>query len=303
MPHGHEVPGIRIGTVLKGIERPGKAIRELAPQGFQSFSIFFWQTLGYADLRLLAEEVRSAAEETGTVISSLGIYGNVLNGDSVAEETRRGFEALITAASSFGTNIVGGFAGRVPDRPVDESIGPWKSVFGDLVRRAEDCGVLLAMENCRMGGTWKTGTWNIAIGPDAWEKLFHEIPSLSLGPEWEPCHQLLCLADPIPQLERWAAKVFHVHGKDATIDWDVIREHGLFGTRPWAVQRTAGFGDSDWPEIMRILIRAGYDGAIDIEGWNDPVYRGDSELEGQVLGMQHLKRCLQAAVKAPSAGR
>jgi sugar phosphate isomerase/epimerase len=286
---------VPIGTVLRGPQDPAGAIRELAPLGFESFSIFFWQTLGFIDLPTLARKVRSAAEETGTVISSLGIYGNVLAGDAAAGETLDGFQVLITAAETFGTDLVCGFAGRVPDVTIAESLGPWKGVFGTLVQRAEDHGVRLAMENCRMGGTWKRGSWNIAIGPDAWEMMFEAIPSACLGLEWEPCHQLLCLADPLFQLERWAPRVFHVHGKDAHINWDLIRERGLFGTGEWAVQRTAGFGDSDWARIIRILSDAGYDGTIDIEGWNDPVYRGEREMEGQVLGMKYLKSCREKA--------
>jgi sugar phosphate isomerase/epimerase len=291
--------GIHIGAVVKALEDPVGTIRRFAPLGFESFSIFFWQTLGSIDLHALAREVRSAAEETGTFVSSLGIYGNVLEGNETAEETRRGFEALIDEAGAFGTGIVGGFAGRVPDRPIDDSIGPWKAVFSELVRRAGDRGVRLAVENCSMGGTWKRGSWNIAVGPDAWAKMFAEIPSPVLGLEWEPCHQLLGLADPLLNLARWAPRIFHVHGKDANIYWDTLREHGLFGTEKWAVQRTAGFGDSDWVEIMRILLRAGYEGTIDIEGWNDPVYRNERELEGQVLGLKHLKKCLSDAAKGP----
>lgn len=291
--------GIRIGTVVKAHEDPVRKIRELAPLGFESFEIFFWQTLGPIDLHAFAREVRAAAEGTGTMVSSLGIYGDVLRGDAAAEETLRGFEALIDEAAAFGTDIVGGFAGRVPDRPIEDSLAPWKAVFSDLVRRAEDRGVRLALENCRMGGTWKRGGWNIAIGPDAWEMLFEEIPSPALGLEWEPCHQLLCLADPLRQLERWAPRIFHVHGKDANVDWELIRERGLFGTGEWAVQRTAGFGDSDWTGIMRALLRSGYAGTIDIEGWNDPVYCRERELEGQVIGMQHLKTCRQSAVERP----
>lgn len=284
-----------IGTVIQGPDFAGQ-IRTLAPLGFECFQLFFWQTLGPVKLRELGKEVRRAAEETGTSISSLGIYGNVLQGDLMAEETRRGFQALIEEAGTFGTDIVGGFAGRVPDRPIEESIGPWKAVFHELVRRAADRGVRVALENCRMGGTWKRGSWNIAIGPDAWKLLFDALPSETLGLEWEPCHQLLCLADPVAQLETWAAKIFHVHGKDANVDWNVIRGHGLFGTQEWYVQRTAGFGDSDWTAIMRILHRAGYQGTIDIEGWNDPVYRGERELEGQVRGMEHLKKCRRAVL-------
>jgi sugar phosphate isomerase/epimerase len=227
----------------------------------------------------------------------------VLEGTPAAEETLRGYEALIDEAGAFGTGIVGGFAGRIPDKPIDDSIGPWKAVFSELVRRAEAHGVRLAVENCSMGGTWKRGSWNIAVGPDAWEKMFAEIPSPVLGLEWEPCHQLLGLADPLLKLEEWASRIYHVHGKDANILWSTLREHGLFGTEKWAVQRTAGFGDSDWVEIMRILLRSGYKGTIDIEGWNDPLYKGEREIEGQVLGLKHLKDCRATAKRIQEEGR
>jgi sugar phosphate isomerase/epimerase len=280
---------IAIGTVLKGLEDPAAAIRKLAPMGFESFTIMFWQTLGGADLERMARTVRDAAVETRTVLSALSIYGNPLLGDALAEQTQKGLDLLIDAAPAFGTDLVGCFTGRVKDRPIEESIKPWKDMFSEHVRRAEANGVRIGMENCRMGGTWKLGGWNIAINPDAWEILLGELPSPNLGLEWEPCHALLCLEDPVPQLRRWAAKVFHVHGKDANVYWDVIREKGLFGRRRWADQRTAGFGDTDWAEVFRVLAGAGFGGAVDIEGWNDPVYTGERELEGQVLGLQRLK--------------
>jgi sugar phosphate isomerase/epimerase len=285
-----------IGTLVEGDKDPAAAIRSLAPLGFESFSVIFWQTLGGVDLDAMAEQVRAAAAQAGAVISCVSIYGNILGGTAAAQETLRGYERLIDAAGRFGTTLVSGFTGRLPDRPLEESIGPWKTAFLELLKRAEARGVRIAMENCRMGGTWKLGSWNLAIGPDAWEALFNEIPSDSLGLEWEPCHQLLCLADPVSQLERWGPRILHVHGKDAAIDWDLIRRGGLFGKRKWAVQRTAGFGDSDWEMIIRGLLRAGYAGAIDIEGWHDPVYNGEREIEGQVQALRHLKGCRKMAL-------
>jgi sugar phosphate isomerase/epimerase len=53
--------------------------------------------------------------------------------------------------------------------------------------------------------------------------MFNELPNANLGLEWEPCHHLIYLIDPIPQIRKWAARIFHVHGKDATVRWDVIR--------------------------------------------------------------------------------
>jgi hypothetical protein len=36
---------------------------------------------------------------------------------------------------------------------------------------------------------------------------------------------------------------------------------------------------------------AGYTGNIDIEGFHDPVYRGELEMTGQIRGLQYLKMC------------
>ena len=111
-----------------------------------------------------------------------------------------------------------------------------------------------------MDGNWASGDWNIAHNPDAWELMFDALPDENLGLEWEPCHQLVYLIDPIPQIRKWAPKIFHVHGKDATVRWDVIREHGVFGKVPFVQMRTPGFGDSDWTRLISELRLAGYRG-------------------------------------------
>lgn len=46
-------------------------------------------------------------------------------------------------------------------------------------------------------------------------------------------------------------------------------------------------------------LRAELWGSIDIEGWHDPVYRGDLEMMGQVPGLNYLKRCRGTYVANP----
>ena len=82
--------------------------------------------------------------------------------------------------------------------------------------------------------------------------------------------------------------------------WDVIREHGIFGRLPFVQMRTPGFGDSDWTRVISELRLAGYRGAIDIEGWHDPVYRGDLEITGQVRALEYLKECRGGGIRAQS---
>src|SRR5690554_4724629 len=121
--------------------------------------------------------------------------------------------------------------------------------------------------------------------------MFNALPMDNLGLEWEPCHQIVNLIDPIPQLRKRADKIFHVHGKDATVAWDIIKEYGINGPKEFAWHRTPGFGDSNWTDIITILRQNNYKGTIDIEGWHDPVYRDQLEMTGQVHGLRYLKQC------------
>jgi len=214
---------ILIGTLVSG-NGGGSAnyIRQILPHGFESFSITFWKTIGKVDLKRLANEVKDFIGDQA-VISSVAIFGNPLETTAEDQETARGWKTLIDAAHLFGTDIVAGFAGRVRGKRIDESMPRFKTVFGPLAKRAMDKGVRLAFENCDMGGDWNSGDWNIAHNPTAWEMMFNEVPLENIGLEWEPCHQMVHLIDPIPQLRKWAKRVFHLHGKCCTIPWDGVR--------------------------------------------------------------------------------
>ena len=121
--------------------------------------------------------------------------------------------------------------------------------------------------------------------------MFNAIDSENVGLQWEPAHQLRCLIDPLPQLRKWVKKVFHVHGKDSTICWDIIREHGIHSPVDFGHDRTPGFGDTNWTDVISILREGGFEGSIYIEGWHDSAYRDELEMTGQVHGLNYLKRC------------
>ncbi|RUT41426.1 sugar phosphate isomerase/epimerase [Paenibacillus anaericanus] len=281
---------LRIGTLV-GAKDAVRVIPQIAPHGFESYSLTFGGSTEGMDLKEASKAIVELAAKHDVVISSIGVYGNPLTGTGDSEDTLTSWEQLIDSAHLFGTDIVTGFTGRLRDRPIDESIPRYKEVFGELSKRAADRGVRIAFENCSMGGNWWTGDWNIAHNPAAWEMMFDALPSDNIGLQWEPCHQMVSLIDPIPQLRKWVDKVFHVHGKDATIAWDVIKEQGIHGPKPYVWHRTPGFGDSNWSDIITILRQADYKGTIDIEGWHDPVYRDELEMTGQVHALNYLKHC------------
>ncbi|WP_339203663.1 sugar phosphate isomerase/epimerase [Paenibacillus sp. FSL K6-3182] len=281
---------LRIGTLVGG-GNADQIIPQIVKHGFESFNLTFWQTTGETDLVEMAKRVRALADEHDFVVPAVSVFGNPLTGEGNNADTLASWERLIDHAHLFGADIVSGFTGRLTNQPIDESIPKFKEVFGELTRRAADKGVRIAFENCDMGGTWATGDWNIAHNPAAWELMFNAVPLDNIGLEWEPCHQMVSLIDPIPQLRKWANKVFHVHGKDATIAWDIVKEHGVHSKQQFVWHRTPGFGDTNWKDIITILRQNDYKGTIDIEGWHDPVYKDELEMTGQVHALNYLKNC------------
>jgi sugar phosphate isomerase/epimerase len=291
---------IRIGTMIRAnADDPASYVRQILPHGFESIEPFFWQVMN-KDLPRLAGELKEAIGDKDVVIDTLGMFGNPLQDQELDIATLEGWKALIDNAHLFGARTIAGFTGRIRGRPLEDSLPRFTAVWSELSRRAADKGVRLAFENCAMDGNWASGDWNIAHNPDAWELIFNAVPQDNLGLEWEPCHQLVYLIDPVPQIRKWAGKIFHVHGKDATVRWDVIREHGIFGKVPFVQMRTPGFGDSDWTRIVSELRLAGFTGTIDIEGWHDPVYRDELEMTGQVLALNHLKHARGGATFIPT---
>jgi sugar phosphate isomerase/epimerase len=110
------------------------------------------------------------------------------------------------------------------------------------------------------------------------------------------------LVDPIAQLREWigSGKIFHVHGKDATVAWDVIKRYGIRAGKPYVWHRTPGFGDTNWTDVISILRMNGYRGTIDIEGWHDPAYKDELETTAQVHALNYLKHCRGGATAAPN---
>jgi sugar phosphate isomerase/epimerase len=283
---------IRIGVVLLN---PGPdtvaELRTLAAGGFESFQIAFKNTLGGTDLRRLADDVAAALAGGPAVVSSLGIYGNGLASDRHGDEVRSILSEMIEVAPRFGTDLVCCFAGRVTGASIPDSIPRFREVFSRVAAGAEDRGIRIAFENCLQGGTWSAGDRNIAHNPAAWELMFEAVPSPALGLEWEPAHQLCQLIDPMPQLRRWAGRIFHVHGKDGEVRRDVLARAGCLGAERFCFHRFPGLGDSNWALILSELVKAGFTGSIDIEGGHDEVFRGDRESDGRRFALRHLLSC------------
>jgi len=268
---------IRLGTLLPVTDRLVDRVRATAQAGFESVACFVWEHPEVDDFPGALSRALDAATEVGLSVSALSAYGNPL--DPVRGPEVRALWATLVEAARGRVPVVSGFAGREPGRSVDESIPAWREVFGPLADRAQALGVGLAFENCRLGDTWKTGKWNLAINPDAWNLMFAALDADNLGLEWEPCHQIEALVDPSAQLTVWAPRVLHVHGKDARTDPAALKSHGLYSPHRWHRSVYPGEGDTDWGHLMTILESAGYRGAIDLEAppTQDPAQQATDE--------------------------
>lgn len=276
---------IRIGTLVP-LKESVSYIPQIHGHGFESYQLNSWAELPFTNFDEHAAQVRDIIGDQA-VISSLGMFGNPLTNDT----TREAFATLLRNARKYGAELVCGFTGALEDRPVDENMDRFREVWGELTRIAEGEGVRIAFENCDMGGTWMHPKWNIAHAPRAWRMMFDAVPSEAMGLEWEPCHQMVSLVDPLPQLNEWVGKIFHLHGKDAQIDWNKIKRDGIRCGEYIVIHRTPGFGDTNWTDVISILRKHGWRGSVDIEGWHDPVYRDDLEMTGQVHALNYLKAC------------
>lgn len=274
---------IRIGTLIPMKYAP-IMIPELNTFGFEDYELNCGGLFRKNDVFDMAARVKDVLE--GRPVSVLGCYDNTLSDNGTKED----IEFLIDHAHLFDCKTVAVFAGVVPGEGVKGSMAAFKKVFSELCARAEDKGVSIAIENCPMGTQWTQGGGeNIGYCPDAWEMMFDAVPSGSLGLEWEPCHALMQLIDPVAQLRKWVGRVKHVHGKDGTVAWDVIREKGICGGTEYAWNRTPGFGDTNWSDVCTILMQNGYKGFIDIEGYHDPVHYDDGEWSAQLRSLNYLK--------------
>jgi sugar phosphate isomerase/epimerase len=277
---------IKLGTCVKG-EDIVTVLPDVIKSGFESIELYYDSGLQGTNLVELSKKVNGQIEGSEITVSSIGLYVNPLQ----YENQRKELEYCIDNARRFGAQSVSTFAGAMEGTCVEESLPKFKEVFGELVKRAEYNGVKLGIENAHMCGFWYRTTCNIGFTPRAWEMMFHEVESDSLGLVWEPSHQIEQFIDVYSQLKTWLPKIIHIHGKDGKIDWNHVKKYGAWFGEKYCSHRFPGLGDSNWNEIISILSAGEYKGDITIEGFHDPEFNGEREFEGQKNALLYLKNC------------
>jgi sugar phosphate isomerase/epimerase len=170
------------------------------------------------------------------------------------------------AAALLGVRVVNTFVGRVWRRSVDDNWPAFLTVWPPLVRRAEELGVTLGIENCPMlfsGNEWPGGK-NLATAPAVWRRMFADLPSPAWGLNFDPSHFVWQFLDPLPALREFAPRLVHVHAKDARIDRHKLQDVGIMGL-DWHTPKLPGLGDVAWGPLVGVLHDIGYAGAVCVE--------------------------------------
>ena len=264
--------GGRLGDLKKSLEWA-------RVHGFKSISVTLPPGSRFLDLDEVLRNPRSILEleeETGITISALGFYGNPIDPDTSTRKLHVAhFTKLLEATYRLEKSVVTGWIGRYPGS-IEDNLREIGEVWPAIIKMAEDYGVKIAVENC---------PGNIMYRPDIWRRVFEELGSEILGLEFDPSHLICQMIDPLEVEDEFGSRIYHVHAKDAEIDWRKIRELGITG-RGWCPHRLPGFGTLDWAKFFSILRKHGYDYAISIEH-EDPYFEYE---EGLILARKFLER-------------
>jgi sugar phosphate isomerase/epimerase len=239
------------------------------------------------------EKVQDLLAIHRVAISGLGYYPNPLATDQAeAEIVLAHLRKVIDAAAALGVGLVNTFVGRAPAFSVEANWPRLLEVWRPLIACAEDKGVKIGIENCPMLFTadeWPGGK-NLATTPAIWRRIFHEIPSPSFGLNFDPSHLVWQHVDYIAPIADFKDRIFHVHAKDARIDWAALNEHGIMSyPKLWHTPKIPGSGDVRWGAFLGALSDAGYTGHIAIEV-EDRAFEGsiESRLDALIISRRYL---------------
>jgi sugar phosphate isomerase/epimerase len=202
-------------------------------------------------------------------ISGLGYYPNPLH----PEKERSDFFInhllkVIDAAAKLDIGIVNTFIGADPVKNDDDNFARFRELWPPIIKYAEEREIKIGIENCPMHFTrdeWPAGN-NLAHSPYLWRKMFEAIPSKNFGLNLDPSHMVWQMMDYVKPVYEFREKIFHVHIKDARINWDGINDRDIF-TAPNNIHtpKLPGLGDINWGKFFSALYEAGYQGAACVE--------------------------------------
>ena len=227
-----------------------------------------------------ASHILSYAAKSGVEISSLGYYPNPLDSDEEKRKAAVGhLLVLIDASAKLGVNMVTTFIGRDQRKTVAENLELVARIWPPIIRRAEEKGVRIAIENCPMlfGDDQWPGGQNIFTSPANWDKVFSVLNSDNLGINFDPSHFVWQMLDYTKAVYDYKDKMFHIHFKDIKLYPEKLKRVGTMANPlEYMSPKLPSFGDVKWDEFACALSDIRYEGyaVIEIE---DKAFEGSRE--------------------------
>jgi sugar phosphate isomerase/epimerase len=145
-----------------------------------------------------ATRVQAAIASTGTRISDLAYFDNLLHHDAPTRQKKHDFLLRVfDAAVLLGVDAVCGFVGRNQQRSMDENLVEFEQHFVPLLKAAKARGLTYRVEQCPMPGWTTSDNWhnNIAYTPGAWIALHRICEQHGVGDQfrihYDPSHAIL----------------------------------------------------------------------------------------------------------------
>ena len=249
-----------------------------------------------------AERFAEEAQSRGLRLSAIGAhYRNPLD-PAQSDFARSVFRRAIDVAAHIGVRTVAGFPGAVIEletnpkglnpvyQPFENFLPRMVAYWEPIAKYAADHGVRLAFEHCPQGPYHlPIMHYNLLGQPAMWERFFNAMKCENVGLEWDASHLLCQFVEPVANIHKFGARIFHIHAKDAFINRPLLETYGL--CHPGVAEhRFPGFGQANWAEIVHALLRVGYDSDLNLEGWHDPVLRDHAPDSGSPLAGRSLEQ-------------
>lgn len=182
-----------------------------------------------------------------------------------------------------------------PDLPRAQNYAYMVESFRALAPVLEETGSHLVIEG------WP-GPGALCCTPENLRAFLRDVPSQSMGVNYDPSHLIRMGIDPLRFLEEFVDRVHHVHGKDTEILAENLYLYGheqpatfaeriSYGAHSWRYT-IPGQGIFRWVEGLRILAENGYSGCVSIE-LEDANFNGAeaTEKQGILHGARFLAGC------------
>ena len=176
-----------------------------------------------------------------------------------------------------------------------DNFGYMVESYGELVPTLEDSDARISMEGYPAAGA-------LCCTPETLRALFKEIPSETMGINFDASHLIRMGIDHIKFLREFGGRVIHMHGKDTELLTDNLYDFGIeqpatfakpvaFGGMHWRYT-IPGHGVVHWVAAFELLQAAGYSGCVSIELEDANFTRTPEERkEGILQGARFLTGC------------